>query len=226
MTVDAPPAASGEPTVVTAFGPPVVAWHEADQAGAPLVVLFHGRGSDERDILAVADHLPAGIAYAAVRGPIPEGAGYAWFANRGIGRPVAESLAETMAWFREWLDDAAPDRQVILVGFSGGAAFAGGLILDDPGRYAGAAILSGTLPFDAGVAAVPDRLAGMPVLVAQGAADGVIPRELLDRTWEYLHTEAGARTVGLRGPGGHAITAEVAGALARWLSDALFRQDR
>ena len=60
---------------------------------------------------------------------------------------VAESLAETMAWFRAWLDDVASrGRPVVLVGFSGGAAFAGGLLLDDPGRYAGAAILYGTLP--------------------------------------------------------------------------------
>ena len=118
---------------------------------APLVVLLHGRGSHEQEILALADHLPTGPAYAAVRAPIAEGGGFAWFANRGIGRPVAESLAETMAWFRTWLDEVAPPgRPVILVGFSGGAAFAGGLLLSDPERFAGVAILYGTLPFDAG----------------------------------------------------------------------------
>ena len=77
-----------------------------------------------------------------------------------------------MAWFRGWLDDVAPaGRPVLLVGFSGGAAFAGGLLLDDPARYAGAAILYGTLPFDAGVPTDAGRLAGVPVLVAQGDAD-------------------------------------------------------
>ena len=77
-------------------------------------------GPNEADIIALADHLPDGPAYAAVRAPIAEGGGYAWFANRGIGRPVAESLAETMTWFRTWLDDAAPaGRPVVLVGFSG-----------------------------------------------------------------------------------------------------------
>ena len=64
--------------------------------------------------------------YAAVRAPISEGDGYAWFANRGIGRPVAESLEETMSWFRSWLDSVADvERPVIVIGFSGGAAFAG-----------------------------------------------------------------------------------------------------
>ena len=155
---------------------------------APLVVLLHGRGSAEPEIVGLAEHLPAGPAYVAVRAPIAEGGGYAWFANRGIGRPVAESLRETMDWFRAWLDEVAPaGRPVVLVGFSGGAAFAGGLLLDDPQRYAGAAILYGTLPFDAGVPTTPGRLAGVPVFVAQGEHDTVIPRELLDRTWAYVH---------------------------------------
>ena len=92
-----------------------------------------------------------------------------------------------MDWFRGWLDDVAPHgRPVVLIGFSGGAAFAGGLVLDDPARYAGAAILYGTLPFDAGLPITPRRLAGLPVVVAQGEHDTVIPRELLDRTWDYL----------------------------------------
>lgn len=204
---------------MTAFAPAVVAWRGEQDGGRPLVVLLHGRGSNESDIVALADHLPAGLDYAAVRAPIAEGGGYAWFANRGIGRPVAESLAETMAWFRTWLDDTAPaGRPVVLVGFSGGAAFAGGLVLDDPERYPGAAILYGTLPFDAGVATGSGRLAGLPVLVAQGDADNVIPRQLLDRTWNYLHDDAGAAVEGVRSPGGHGLTAQVVEALAGWLA--------
>jgi phospholipase/carboxylesterase len=83
--------------VDTAFTPPVVTTIGATGPDAPLVVLLHGRGSDERDIAALADHLPPGPAYATVRAPIAEGGGYAWFANRGIGRPLPESLDETMA---------------------------------------------------------------------------------------------------------------------------------
>ena len=65
-------------------------------------------------------------------------------------------------------------------------------MLDDPARYAGAAILYGTLPFDAGLPTDAGRLANLPVFVAQGDADHVIPRELLDRTWDYLLGESGA----------------------------------
>ena len=201
---------------------PVVATAGSTDPSAPLVILLHGRGSHEREILALSGHLPAGPAYAAVRAPIAEGAGFAWFANRGIGRPVAESLRESMDWFREWLDDVAPaGRPVFLIGFSGGAAFAGGLLLDDPARYAGAAILYGTLPFDAGVPTTTARLTGVPVVVAQGDHDNVIPRELLDRTWTYLRGESGADTTARRDPVGHGLAAPALQTLTDWLDDHL-----
>ncbi|MBI2706620.1 MAG: serine esterase [Actinobacteria bacterium] len=203
---------------MTAFAPPVAAWHGEQNHQGPLLVLLHGRGSNEGDIISLADHLPDGVAYAAVRAPIAEGGGYAWFANRGIGRPIAESLAETMAWFRAWLDDTAPaGRPVVLVGFSGGAAFACGLILDDPDRYTGAAILYGTLPFDARVPTTAGRLTGLPVLVAHGDTDTVIPADLLSRTWTYLHDIAGSDTTGVRDPGGHGISPNVLRELQVWL---------
>jgi phospholipase/carboxylesterase len=207
---------------MTTFATPAVEWRGDPGADGPLVVLLHGRGSNEHDIITLADNLPDGVTYAAVRAPIAEGGGYAWFANRGIGRPVTESLADTMAWFVAWLDDVAPvGRPIVLVGFSGGAAFAGGLVLDDPSRYTGAAILSGTLPFDAGVPTSAGRLDGVSVLVAHGDTDNVIPRELLERTWQYLHDGSGATVVGVRDPGGHGISADVFAALDAWLRSVL-----
>lgn len=200
--------------------------HQVIERGDPsasLVVLLHGRGSHEGDIIGLADHLPGRLDYAAVRAPIAEGGGFAWFANRGIGRPIAESLAETMAWFRTWLDGAAGDRTVFLVGFSGGAAFAGGLLLADPARFGGAAILNGTLPFDAGVPTTPGRLAlddgGVPVFLSHGLHDTVIPAELQARTWEYLTGESGADVVARHEPAGHELTVDGMAALAAWLEE-------
>lgn len=211
---------------MTTSATPTVARAGNSDLDAPLVVLLHGRGSNERDIIALAGNLPDRFAYAAVRAPIAEGGGYAWFANRGIGRPVTESLADTMAWFGTWLDDVAPagGRPVVLIGFSGGAAFAGGLVLDNPTRYAGAAILSGTLPFDAGVPTTAGRLEGLAMLVAHGDSDNVIPRDLLDRTWQYLHNGSDATVVGIRDPGGHGMSAGVLAQLKAWL-DAVLTPD-
>lgn len=185
-------------------------------------MLLHGRGSNEVDIAELADHLPPQCAYVAVRGPIAQGQdAYAWFANRGIGRPVADSLADTTAWFRTWLATEVaglPDRPVVLVGFSGGAAFAGALLLAEPRRWAGVAVLYGTLPFDAGLPVEPGQLAGARVLVAQGDGDTVIPRELLDRTWSYLHAESGAELTAHRDGGGHGISGPALQVLRDWLS--------
>jgi phospholipase/carboxylesterase len=187
-----------------------------------LVLLLHGRGSHERDIIGLAERLPEGLAYAAVRAPIAEGAGYAWFANHGIGRPAPESLRAGLDWFRHWLDDATPPhRPVVLVGFSGGATFAGGLVLDDPERYAGLALLCATLPFSAGLPTSPGRLDDLPVFVAQGERDQVIPRELLDRTWDYVRNESGASVTARRDPVGHELAPEALVSLDFWLRDRL-----
>ncbi|KRF16455.1 phospholipase [Nocardioides sp. Soil797] len=201
------------------FEAPVVATAGSTDPQAPLVVLLHGRGADESSILALAEHLPDGPAYAAVRAPIAEGGGFAWFENRGIGRPVEESLAEAIAWFRDWLDEIAPEgRPVIPVGFSGGAAFAGGLVLSDPARFAGLGVLNGTLPFDAGVPVDVARLAGLPVFLVQGEQDLVIPSDLLGRTWDYLTGDSGAPTLARRDPGAHIISEETVAELNDWLS--------
>lgn len=203
---------------------PVVARVGTGRDDRPLVVLLHGRGAEESSMVALAEVLEAALPgraeYAAVRAPLPEGAGYAWFANRGIGRPRPESLRSTMDWFRAWVDQEG-DRPVLLVGFSGGAAFAGGLALDDPARWAGLAVLLGTLPFDAGVPTDTGRLAGLPVLVAQGEHDRVIPAELLARTWEYAHGASGARTTSHRDAAGHVLSSRAVGALAAWTQDVL-----
>jgi phospholipase/carboxylesterase len=207
---------------MNSFTTPTVARHGSTDPAAPLVVLFHGRGSHELDIIGLAEHLPEGPAYVAVRAPIAEGGGFAWFANRGIGRPVAESLAATMHWFTTWLDgETGPDRSVLLIGFSGGAAFAGGLVLDQPERYMGAAIIAGTVPFDAGVPTTAGRLTGRQMFVAQGDLDDVIPRELLDRTWTYLRVDAGSTTTSLRDNVGHGISPAIMQGLAEWVRDAL-----
>ena len=203
---------------MTTFAEPIVIG--TIDAHSPLVVLLHGRGSNEREIFSIVDLLPKGFSYVAVRAPIAEGGGFAWFANRGIGRPIASSLAETMQWFRSWLDEvSSPQQSVTLLGFSGGAAFAGGLILDDPARFSGAAILYGTLPFDAGVPTTTHRLDKLPVFVAHGDTDTVIPRDLLERTWKYLHDESGAETTSVRDPGGHGLSQEVISDLNIWLAE-------
>lgn len=198
---------------------PTILWRGSSDPAAPLVVLLHGRGSNERAIAGLADVLPMGPAYAAVRGPIDLGGdGYAWFENRGIGRPMAESLRAQLDWFWGWLDDDVADRPVVVIGFSGGAAFAGALALDRPSRLAGVAVLYGTMPFDAGLSTDPDQLDGLAVFHAQATDDAVIPRDLLERTWTYLSGDAGAIAVTHRHVGGHEISPSILPSLRQWIT--------
>jgi phospholipase/carboxylesterase len=79
------------------------------------------------------------------------------------------------------------------------------------------AVLLGTLPFSAGLSTAPGQLAGARVLVAQGDQDQVIPRELLDRTWDYLRGDSGAQVRSRRDPGGHVLTPGTVAELGDWL---------
>ena len=78
--------------------------------------------------------------------------------------------------------------------------------------------LGRTLPFEAGVPVTAHGLDGTQIFVAQGDQDFVIPRDLLDRTWAYLHGESGAVVVSRRDAGGHTITQETLAALGDWLA--------
>lgn len=202
---------------------PVVARWGTGHPSAPLVVALHGRGASESSMIELAPWLPHGpVAYAAVRAPLEDGTGFAWFANQDGGRPQPESLAASMRWFLEWLDsEGDPDRPVILLGYAGGAAFAGALMLGEPHRWAAGILLYGRLPFDAGVPLTRGRLAGMPVFLAHGIDDTVIPAELQRRTWEYLATASGAPLWAEREPGGHQLAGRIVGEVGTWLGDRL-----
>ena len=121
---------------------------------APLVVLLHGRGSNEQ-----RDPRRSPRTCRPAR-RTPRCGRRSPRAAASPGSPTAASAARSPSRCAPpWTGSAAgsttsprPAGRCVLVGFSGGAAFAGGLVLDDPARYAGAAILYGTLPFDAGVA--------------------------------------------------------------------------
>lgn len=158
----------------------------------------------------LAEHLPAEITLASARAPIGAGDGYAWFANRGIGRPLEASIKDTARAIFGWLDGVASvHHQVVLLGFSGGTAMAGGLILSEPERFAGAVLLSGTLPWEAGLDSSAGRLQGVRVFWGNDEADSVIPRELMTRSERWLVDESGADLTVRHFPGlGHGIGRE------------------
>ena len=198
-----------------------VYWRDA-AAGAPLVVLFHGRGADERDLIDLADSFPSRFAVALPRGPIAlDGGGYTWFENRGMGRPLGTSLRANVDAQFAWLDAVAERgydmNRVIVGGFSAGMLMASAMLLDRPERFHAAVLLSGTLPWEIDeIVPTALRLVSKRIFHAHGDFDQVIPLELVARSERYLLDESGAVVEQHRYAMSHEITAEEHRALLAW----------
>jgi phospholipase/carboxylesterase len=204
---------------------PTVVWRRPAKRGTstPLVVFLHGRGADEHDLIDLASDMPRTFAYASLRGPLelPEG-GYRWFEDRGVARPVGKSLQQAVDGVRAWIDGPAgaeyDHARTYLLGFSAGMMTAGALVLDDPKRFAGAVLLSGAIALDGG-AATPGRLTDLPIFLAHGTADTMIPPDLVLQTQRYLRERSGAALTERSYPRDHSIARREIADIAAWLEE-------
>ena len=170
-----------------------------DPAGA--LVLLHGRGADEHDLFPLLDLLDPERRLLGVtpRGPLslPPG-GRHWYALGGIPTPDSETFLSTAPRLAAFLDALpVPAERMVLGGFSQGTVMSWAMSLGpDRPRPAGVVALSGFLPRVEGYPLEPGRLAGVPVVVAHGALDPVIPARFGAEAAETL-AAAGADVVRL-----------------------------
>lgn len=205
----------------------IVRWRKAKAENGhrpPLLILLHGRGADENDLFALAPAIDPRFAIASIRAPLAtEEGGFTWSESRSPGRYLSESLGASLQLVHSWLDEVAGARpgpqDAYLFGFSAGMAMAGALILDRPDRFAGAVLLSGTLPFDTDVPVVDDRIAGMRVFHGHGSFDRVIPGDLVTRTSNYLGERSGAMLEARRYPIAHEISDAEMRDINAWLAE-------
>ena len=210
-----------------AVDPAAARWAAAPgtTAAAPLVVLLHGYGSHAGDLLGLAPHLPAGLALVAPRGPLAGGPGFAWAPVTTPGRPDPDPVRAAADALLAWLDGdlrVGPDRTVALLGFSQGGLLATQLLRARPDRFAAAVVLAG-FALDAdepGDAALEGRDPRVPVLLAHGDADRVIPAEATTRTAAWLGTHADLEEHAYEGLG-HGVDARVLADVATFLSRTL-----
>ena len=109
--------------------------------------------------------------------------------------------------------DFDPTR-VVAVGYSNGANIAGALLLLRPGILTGAALLRPMVPLVP--AELPD-LADVPVLIAAGESDPIVPAENARRL-EALLRSAGATVESHFEHAGHRLTNETIVTTRRWLA--------
>ncbi len=198
-----------------------------------LLVLHHGRGADERDLLPLAEVLDPHrrLHVVSPRAPLsPPGGGYHWYLVPRVGTPDPDTFHSAFARLAQLHDELwertglGPERTV-LGGFSMGAvmSYALGLPADRP-VPAGVLAFSGFIPSVAGWTPALGQRQGLPVLIAHGSNDAVIDVRF-GREAERTLREGGLRVEYRESEAGHHIDPRELPAAAAWLQRTLAPAD-
>jgi phospholipase/carboxylesterase len=175
------------------------------------VVVLHGRGANERDLLPVARELPPHHVVS-LQAPDRMGPGYTWY-DLDLSAGGLHASQPDPDGFRRSLDLVAESvaaaseaygvETVGLLGFSQGAITALSLLLEEPTAYAWTVALHGYLA-ESHADLSPDGVAGKPVFVGAGESDEVIPAARAAAAADRLR-ELGADVTSRAYPTGHGI---------------------
>jgi phospholipase/carboxylesterase len=191
-----------------------------DGASGPPLLLLHGTGGNEHDLLPLRDHLSPGSAVLSVRGTVLENGMPRFFRRIREGvfdeddlRRRADDLAEFIAKASEAY--AIDQGSLVAVGFSNGANIASAMLLRHPDLVAGAVLLAAMVPY-----AEPPSvdLGGTMVIISNGDRDPLINSEMTQQLADQLR-ERGAGVVVLPHPGGHQIYPAVLPEIRRIIAD-------
>ena len=196
----------------------------------PLLLLLHGVGSHEGDLIQLAPNLDGRFFVISARAPVTLAPGmYAWFeVQLDPVRPIINSEQAELSRKRlvQFIDEAVTaygldPARVYLMGFSQGAIISLSVALTRPEKVAGVVAMSGrVLPEIAPVIAPPEALTGLPIFVAHGTDDRVLPihhgraaRDLLQRLPVALTYREYAM--------GHQVSEDSLTEIAAWLAERL-----
>jgi phospholipase/carboxylesterase len=195
----------------------------AEESSVTLLVL-HGTGGNEEDLIPLAQDLAPGAAILSPRGKVSEHGAPRFFRRLAEGVFDHDDLLFRTHELAEFVEAAAVQygfdlSKVVAVGYSNGANVAASTILLHPGLLRAAVLFRAMVPFEPEV--TPD-LSGLPVLMAAGRMDRMIPPDNTQRLADIL-AEAGA-DVDLRWRDvGHPLTYEEVGEAREWLTVTLPR---
>ncbi len=178
-------------------------------AGSPLLLL-HGTGGDEHDLLPLRDHLSPGAAVLSVRGTVLENGMPRFFRRLREGVFDEDDLRRRADELTEFIRVAGAEYGIdsgslVAVGFSNGANIASAVLLQHPGLLGAAVLLSAMTPFAEPPAA---DLSGTVVVISNGDRDPTIPAGMTRALAAQLR-ERNADVVELPHRGGHQIAPEV-----------------
>jgi phospholipase/carboxylesterase len=194
----------------------------------PLLVLLHGIGADEADLLPLAQFFDPRFTVVSARAPHEaEPMGYRWYAIDWAVMPPRGDRGEIVAsrdLLARFVEEATAaygtdPSSVFLFGFSQGAVMSLAIILARPDLVRGVVAHSGQLARLPGPDPDPEALSRAEVLLLHGAQDPVIPASQGHKAYEVLEPLLGARVAYRAFDGlGHGISEDSIAEAARWLT--------
>lgn len=186
------------------------------------LLLLHGTGGNEDDLIDLGHALAPGANLLSPRGKVLEGAMPRFFRRLAEGVFDLEDLKFRTRELAGFVASAAETygfdpAQVMAAGYSNGANIAASLLLQEPTVLEGAFLFHAMVPF------VPDALpdiAGKPVFLSAGRADPIVRPENTQHLADLL-SKAGAEVFLHWQPGGHQLSRDEFEAAQKWISGRL-----
>lgn len=184
---------------------------------APVLVLFHGTGGTERDLLPLAQAISPTSSVLSVRGNVLENGMPRFFRRLAEGIFDEEDLIFRTKELYDFLDQAAVehgfDRQnLVAIGYSNGANIAGSLLFHYPDALRAAILHHPMVPLR-GIQ-LPD-LSGIPVFIGAGQNDPICSPQETEELQKLL-SEAGSTVAVHWEQAGHQLTRSEVEAAGTW----------
>jgi phospholipase/carboxylesterase len=192
------------------------------ERGSPGLLLLHGRGADEADLMGLEAALDPRLTIISARAPFRLGYGFAWYGMAQVGNPEDETLRASLGELHEFVEGAIPaykldPESLYVMGFSQGAVMSAAVTLTRPELVRGVVMHSGYVPIDSGLDFKLEEAKGKPFFIAHGAYDEVISVRFGRHARDYL-SAIGASVTYQEYPIGHSISEESLDDLSEWLT--------
>jgi phospholipase/carboxylesterase len=189
----------------------------ADPAARPLLLL-HGTGGDENDLIEVGRMVSPGSVLLSPRGKVLEHGAPRFFRRLAEGVFDQQDLEFRTAELARFLTQAAAaygfdQSRLIALGFSNGANIASSLLLRFPESLAGAILLRGMVPF---VPSESPDLRSKHILLSNGVHDPIVPRQQPEQLAADLRRHGASVELQWQ-PAGHALIPGDIAVASTWL---------
>lgn len=192
-------------------------FQQGTDLNAPVLVLFHGTGGTERDLLPLARQISPASSLLSIRGNVLENGMPRFFRRLAEGVFDEEDLIFRTKELNDFLDQASVEHgfdrsNLVAVGYSNGANIAGSLLFHYKDSLKGAILHHPMVP-RRGIG-LPD-LTGVPIFIGAGMNDPICSPEETEELKAML-TDAGAAVTVHWERFGHQLTRSEVEAAADW----------